>query len=226
MQEPDEIARQNEELWDSRAQTYDTRFGFTRGGQRKLLSLIQLGDNPRVLDLACGPGFALREAANRTHGQGEFYGVDNSAKMIEVAQTKSKTYSNLRFYKSQVEELPFDDHFFDVIISSNAFHHFSNPEKALEEARRVLKPRGRLYILDMTANNALMRFFDKFMHRLEPAHVKLYSRQEFQAFFEKAELRYVRSVRIDAIPPVEVHIAEKPDLNLPGFSSGRAASVA
>jgi len=201
------IARQNEELWDSRAETYDTRFSFTRWTQRKLVSLLQLGDNPYLLDLACGTGWALRYAANRTNGQGEFYGVDNSSKMIAQAQAKSQSCGSLHFYKARVEALPFDDDFFHVVMSSNAFHHFSNPEKALREANRVLKPKGKLYILDITANNAFMRLVDRFSRKVEPAHVKLYSTKEFQALFERAGLCYITSKRI--IPAIEVHIAEK-----------------
>ena len=201
------IAKQNEELWDSRAETYDTCFSFTRWTQRKLVSLLQLGDNPYLLDLACGTGWALRYAANRTNGQGEFYGVDNSSKMIAQAQAKSQSCGSLHFYKARVEALPFDDDFFHVVMSSNAFHHFSNPEKALREANRVLKPRGKLYILDITANNAFMRLVDRFSRKVEPAHVKLYSTKEFQALFERAGLCYITSERI--IPAIEVHIAEK-----------------
>ena len=201
------IAKQNEELWDSRAETYDTRFSFTRWTQRKLVSLLQLGDNPYLLDLACGTGWALRYAANRTNGQGEFYGVDNSSKMIAQAQAKSQSCGSLHFYKARVEALPFDDDFFHVVMSSNAFHHFSNPEKALRGANRVLKPRGKLYILDITANNAFMRLVDRFGRKVEPAHVKLYSTKEFQALFERAGLCYITSKRI--IPAIEVHIAEK-----------------
>ncbi len=201
------IARRNEELWDSRAETYDTRFSFTRWTQRKLVSLLQLGDNPCLLDLACGTGWALRYAANRTKGQGEFYGVDNSSKMIAQAQAKSQSCGSLHFYKARVEALPFDEDFFHVVMSSNAFHHFSNPEKALREANRVLKPKGKLYILDITANNAFMRLVDRFSRKVEPAHVKLYSTKEFQALFERAGLCYITSKRI--IPAIEVHIAEK-----------------
>ena len=201
------IAKQNEELWDSRAETYDTRFSFTRWTQRKLVSLLLLGDNPYLLDLACGTGWALRYAANRTNGQGEFYGVDNSSKMIAQAQAKSQSCGSLHFYKARVEALPFDDDFFHVVMSSNAFHHFSNPEKALREANRLLKPRGKLYILDITANNAFMRLVDRFGRKVEPAHVKLYSTKEFQALFERAGLCYITSKRI--IPAIEVHIAEK-----------------
>ena len=201
----DKTARQNEELWDSRAETYDTRYSFTHWTQRKLVSLLQLGDNPCLLDLGCGTGWTLRYAANRW--QGEFYGVDISSKMVERAQAKSRSYGNLHFYKSRVEELPFDDDFFDVVISSYAFHHFSNPEKALREANRVLKPKGKLYILDMTANNAFTRLVDRFARKLEAAHVKSYSTKEFQALFERAGLRYITSKRI--IPPIEVQIAER-----------------
>jgi len=201
-----EIARQNEETWDSRAKTYDAFFRFT---QRRLVSLLPLGDNPCLLDLGCGTGWTLRYAANRW--QGEFYGVDISSKMIERAQAKSRSYGNLHFYKSRVEELPFDDDFFDVVISSYAFHHFSNPEKALREANRVLKPKGKLYILDMTANNAFTRLVDRFARKLEAAHVKSYSTKEFQALSERAGLRYITSKRI--IPPIEVQIAEKSNLN-------------
>ncbi len=207
MRDEYKIAKQNEELWDSRAETYDTRFSFTRWTQRKLVSLLQLGDNPYLLDLACGTGWALRYAANRTNGQGEFYGVDNSSKMIAQAQAKSQSCGSLHFYKARVEALPFDDDFFHVVMSSNAFHHFSNPEKALRGANRVLKPRGKLYILDITANNAFMRLVDRFGRKVQPAHVKLYSTKEFQALFERAELCYITSERI--IPAIEVHIAEK-----------------
>jgi ubiquinone/menaquinone biosynthesis C-methylase UbiE len=203
-----EIARQNEETWDSRAKTYDAFFRFT---QRRLVSLLQLGDNPCLLDLGCGTGWTLRYAANRTNGRGEFYGVDISSKMIERAQAKSRSYGNLHYYKSRVEELPFDDDFFDAVISSYAFHHFSNPEKALREANRVLKPKGKLCILDMTANNAFTRLVDRFTRKLEAAHVKSYSTTEFQALFERAGLRYITIKRI--IPSIEVQIAEKSNLN-------------
>ena len=211
MQKPDEIARRNEEFFDSRAETYDTRFWFTHKGLRKFVSLLQLGNNPCLLDLGCGTGWVLRYAANRTNGQGEFYGVDNSSKMIEQAQAKSQSYGNLHFYKSRADELPFDDDFFDVVISSSAIHHVSNPEKALREANRVLKPKAKLYILDTTADNAFMRVVDRFTRKIEPAHVKYYSTKEFQALFERAGLCYIASKRI--IPAVEVHIAEKSNLN-------------
>jgi len=207
MQNTDEKAKLNEKLWDLRAETYDRRFSFARWTQKKLVSLLPLGENPYVLDIACGTGWAVRYAATLANGQGEFYGVDISSKMIEQAEASSASYTNVHFRKSNVEELPFRNNFFDFIISSNAFHHFSNPEKKLREAHRVLKPKGRVYVLDTTADNFFMRMMDRLSMKLEPAHVKLYSAREYQTLFEKARLNYVTSK--PAILFLKVHIAEK-----------------
>ena len=207
MQDTDEKAKLNEDLWDTRAETYDIRFSFTRWTQKKLVSLLQLGENPTLLDLACGTGRAERYAANRAKGKGMFYGVDNSSKMIEQAKAKSKNYTNTIFRKSKVEELPFDNSFFDFVISSNAFHHFSDPKKALKESCRVLKQRGKIYILDTTADNFFMRTVDRLSHRFEPAHIKLYSAKEFQQLFEKAGFHYAERKTI--ISAIKVHIGEK-----------------
>jgi ubiquinone/menaquinone biosynthesis C-methylase UbiE len=207
LQETDENAKLNEDLWDSRAKTYDRLFSFTRWTQRKLVSMLKLGENPCLLDLACGTGWAVRYAASLAKGHGEFYGVDNSSKMIEQAEANSRNFLNVHFCKSKVEELPFDNNFFDIVISSNAFHHFSNPEKALKEAYRVLKAKGKVYILDTTANNFFMRMVDRLSRKLKAAHVRLYSTREFQALFEKAGLHYTMSKPI--LSAIKVQIAEK-----------------
>jgi len=204
----DETTKRNEALWDSRAKTYDLRFRFTRWTQEKLVSELKLDENPCFLDLACGTGWAVRYAACLAAGRGQFYGVDNSSQMIERAKAISNEYANVNFCKSKVEQLPFDDDFFDFIISSNAFHHFSDPEQAVKEARRVLKPEARLYILDTTADNFVMRFISRISRRFEAAHVKLYSTKEFQAFFAKTELKYVESKPV--FSAIKTHIAEKP----------------
>ena len=207
MQKTDENSKLNEELWDSRAKTYDRRFSFTRWTQKKLVSMLQVGEDPYLLDLACGTGWAVTYAARLAKGKGKFYGVDNSSKMIEQAEAHSRGFTNVYFCKARVEGLPFDDNFFDFVTSSNAFHHFSNPEKALEEACRVLKLKKKVYILDTTANNSFMKMLDRLSRKLEPAHVKLYSTREFQALFEKAGLHYTMSRPV--LSAIQVHIAEK-----------------
>jgi ubiquinone/menaquinone biosynthesis C-methylase UbiE len=207
MREADEKTKLNEEMWDSRAKTYDRNFSFTRWTQKKLVSLLEFGRNSHLLDLACGTGWAVRYAASLARGRGKFYGVDLSTKMVQRAEANSASYSNVYFSKSNVERLPFDNCFFDFIISTNAFHHFSSPEKALREAYRVLKPKGRIYILDTTADDFFIRMLDKLAPRFEPAHVKMYSISEYQTLFAKAGLHYLASKRILLF--LKTHIAER-----------------
>ncbi len=63
---PDKITELNEELWDSRARTYDRTFGFNRWSQKKLVSLLDLTNDPCLLEIACGTGWALRYVACKT----------------------------------------------------------------------------------------------------------------------------------------------------------------
>ena len=169
--------------------------------------MLRLDEKPVLLDLACGTGWAVRYAAILAKGQGMFYGIDNSSNMIEIAKAGSANYLNVNFRKSKVETLPFEDNFFDFVISSNAFHHFSDPEKALREVHRVLKLRGKVYILDTTADNFFMRTIDAMSHKFEPAHIKLYSTKEFRTLFEKANICYVENKAV--FSAIKVHIGEK-----------------
>jgi ubiquinone/menaquinone biosynthesis C-methylase UbiE len=208
----DEYAKLNEEMWDLRAETwFDRRFSvqsrYLRWMQGKLVSLLELGWNPRFLDLGCGPGWAVRYAASLADGRGEFYGVDISAKMIEKAEAGSASYRNVHFRKANAEELPFDNDFFDLVICSNSFHHYFSPDMVLREVYRVLKLSGRIYVLDITADGLMTRMLDRLVKKMEPAHVKLYSTIEYQTLFQRARLRYVTSKSI--VLSTKVHIAEK-----------------
>jgi ubiquinone/menaquinone biosynthesis C-methylase UbiE len=83
----DEHAKLNEEMWDLRAETwYGRRFSYFRWMQKKLVSLLELGENPQFLDLGCGTGWAVRYAASLANGRGEFCGIDISSKMIGKAE--------------------------------------------------------------------------------------------------------------------------------------------
>jgi ubiquinone/menaquinone biosynthesis C-methylase UbiE len=195
-------------MWDSRAGTwYDRYFSYLQWMQKKLVSLLELGENPRFLDLGCGIGWAVRYAASLANGRGEFYGIDISSKMIERSEASSTGYKNIHFRKANAEELPFDDDFFDLIICSNSFHHYFSPDNVVREVCRVLKLGGKIYILDATADGFITRMLDRLAKKLEPAHLKLYSTQEYQTFFRKAELHYVATQSV--VLSVKVHIAEK-----------------
>jgi ubiquinone/menaquinone biosynthesis C-methylase UbiE len=204
-------AELNEKKWDLRAETFDDkRFNYFRFMQKRLVSLLDLKPNQRLLDLGCGTGWAVRYAASLINGRGEFYGIDISSKMIERAIANSSNYRNVHFYQTSVEQLPFEINFFDFVICSNSFHHYFNPDKVLSEVYRVLKPGGKIYILDFTTDNFMMKTFDEWTKKKEPEHVKYYSTREFKVFFSQAKLNHITSKPIVVLfNSMKVHIGEK-----------------
>jgi ubiquinone/menaquinone biosynthesis C-methylase UbiE len=198
----------NRKKWDKRSESYDARrFDYFRFFQKRVVSLANPEKGGRLLDIGCGTGWAVRYAAGLVGEGGGAYGIDISPKMIERAQANSRDYGNVHFYQADAEGLPFEDGFFDTVICTNSFHHYLNPVKVLEEVYRVLKPGGRAYVMDPTADLFIIKWADRRFRKKEPEHVKLYNTGEFRELFKAAGLHYVRSKTI--LPVMKVHVAEK-----------------
>ena len=205
-----EHLKSNQLKWDKWADSRDGqgwRDDYLRDAQHKLISLLDIEENIRFLDIGCGAGWAVGEVARLVDDKGLFYGVDLSPKMIAKAQSKFSGKGNFHFIQANAESIPLDDDTFDIIICTNSFHHYLHPDKALKEMYRLLRKGGKIYILDPTADNWLAKAVDKIIKRVEPEHVKLCSTKEFQQLFENARLRYTGSETIKANS--KVHIGEK-----------------
>ncbi len=93
-----------------------------------------------VLELATGPGLIAKNVADVTH---RMVATDFSPDMIKQAQ-KGNNPVNLTFEIADASNLPYTDHFFDVVIIANCLHIVPNPEKVLSEIERVMKTGGLL----------------------------------------------------------------------------------
>jgi len=200
----------NEAKWDGWVDSLDkkgSRSYYLRRGQSDVISLLNIREGMSILDIGCGTGWALGQAANLIHNKGSFYGVDLSAKMIERAKENFKTNENFHFIKANAESIPLNDNFFDIIICTNSFHHYFDPDKALKEMYRLLKIGGRVYILDPTADTWITKIIDKLAILFGHGHLKFYSSKEFKEFIIGAGLKYEghKTLRISQ----KVHIGEK-----------------
>lgn len=72
--------------------------------------------------------------------------VDPSEKLLSYSKKLKKTYPNLEVKKGIIENLPFKNEYFQVAICIRVFHHLKNPQKAIKEIKRVLKPKGFLVL--------------------------------------------------------------------------------
>ena len=109
-----------------------------------------------VLDLGCGSGALLEMLLPRP---GETIGVDYSQKMLEEAKHNLRDRSDrLDLRLGYLEHLPLGDTSVDVAIAYMVLHHVPNPEDAIQDAFRVLKPEGVLHIVDLRKHdNEYMR---------------------------------------------------------------------
>lgn len=124
-------------------------------------SVVRSGD--RVLDGACGTGdLAL---ADLKAGAGHVTGLDFSAEMLARARKKAP----LEWVQGDLLALPFDDASFDSATVGFGVRNVSDLELALKELRRVLRPGGRLAILEITQPRGLLRpFFRLWFDRIVP----------------------------------------------------------
>lgn len=106
-----------------------------------LLEHLPLGENLTVLDAGCGTGFPLIELAERLGPTSRVHGVDLWKAGLERARAKvaSRGTANVVLHEGSALALPFDDSFFDLVVSNLGVNNFEDPDAALRECRRVAR---------------------------------------------------------------------------------------
>ena len=119
--------------------------------REKMLNLGKVAPGESVLDVGCGTGTLAIAAKRRVGAAGSVRGIDASPEMIARAQQKAtRAKLEVAFETARAETLPFSDGQFDVVLSTVMLHHLRRAarEQCVREIRRVLKPGGRLLVVD------------------------------------------------------------------------------
>ena len=123
------------------------------GEMKEYAKLVELDLQPGavVLEVAPGPGYLSIELAR--HGKYKVIGVDISKTFVGMARENAREAGvEVDFREGSASDLRFPDGCFDAIVCTAAFKNFRDPEGALNEMYRVLKPRGTVLIVDMNRN--------------------------------------------------------------------------
>ncbi len=128
--------------------------------EERIFPIAAMKKDVQVLDAGCGIGFWLEQFGER--GFSNCTGIDVSSSALKLARQRME-YLNLPYHcrEGNIESLPFDDATFDHVNCQGVIHHISQPEAALSEIWRVLKPSGTANV-SVYYENFLLRNFDFF----------------------------------------------------------------
>lgn len=163
-------------------------------------ALLPRGHDMRLLDIGTGTGRMLQILASEV---GQAVGVDTSLEMLSVARANlaESTFTNCALRQADMYQLPWPDGAFDVAVAHMVLHFADDPALAVAEAARVLRPEGRLLIVDFASH-------DLEDLRADFAHRRLgFREQEVAAWCTDAAVS-VRTARILAGDPLTVTIWE------------------
>lgn len=202
-QQPPAARAGSGEMFDAIAVRYDLlnrilSLGLDRGWRRAAVDSLSLVNGAALLDLACGTGDVALEAARRVPGV-RITGVDPSGKMLAIARDKARRagLETIEFAPGSAEQLPFDDAAFDAATMAFGIRNVPDRPTALRELRRVLRPGGRLAILELVEPRGPI------LGRAARFHVQQIVPRLGALLSGAREYRYLRE-SIEAFPPPEV----------------------
>lgn len=173
---------------------------------RVLLSHLTRADR-RILDIGCGTGKFLAMVAER-FPEVELVGLDLCPGMLRRAQPRCERFGlQVRLVRGDSAHLPFEDCQFDVITCSHSFHHYPDQQRVICEMYRVLRPNGRVLIVDGDRDGWWGWFiYDLCVTWLEGG-VHHCSAKRFRQLCESAGFQNLQQIRYGTIAPFLLTIA-------------------
>ena len=169
---PDPVQREYARL----ARIYDMRWHtYVQASVRETLRSMHIRPGQSMLDIGCGTGVLLKALADASPGT-VLTGIDATREMLATA--RQRLPACVRLHQARAEQLPFGEASFDAVISCNMFHYIRQPQTALQEMRRVLKPAGMLIITDWCNDHLTCRLCDAFLRLTNRAHHRAYRMRE------------------------------------------------
>ena len=135
--------------YDKYAKLYDKTLHYLDTFEKdKLIGLIGDINGKKILDVGCGTGRIVNKLRNMGS---DIIGLDISKGMIDIAKKK---FPKVKFIEGDIENLPFKDNEFDLVIASFVIVHLKDLQKAFDEVYRVLKPNGVFIVTNINQRKA------------------------------------------------------------------------
>lgn len=168
-------------FFDSSASQWDRMRDEMFGRDSYLSALLGLLDPQTVVaDLGCGTGSVAEALAPMVR---KVIAIDASEAMLRACKQRLEPYGNVELHRADLEALPVEDRQLDAATLILVLHHLPDPAKVISEVARVLRPQGRLLIVDMLPH-------DRAEYRQEMGHVWMgFDDKQINHYLEAAELQ-------------------------------------
>lgn len=177
------------------ANTYDVdKTGkHARGQYKYVLNELQRLDFQKILDVGCGTGEILKSIKER-YSFVQLYGLDISEEMLKQANDKLKGTATLIL--GDAENITLETNSFDLLLCTDSFYHYPNPQQAISEFYRVLKHGKFLLIADYWKPFPIRQIMNLFISYSNEGDVKIYSKKEIIEFLKRGGFQEITYKKI------------------------------
>ena len=176
-----------------------------KGTGIKVAEFIDESDN--VLECACGTGAITEEIAKKAQ---KVLATDFAEGMLKRASKKCRKYGNVSFRQEDITEIKCEDESFDKVVAGNVIHLLPEPEKALNELLRVVRPGGKVIIptyINMARDSS--GFAVKFIEKLGAEFKRQFDIDSYKKFFEEKGFKDAEYYVVDGRMPCAIAVITK-----------------
>ncbi len=151
-----------------------------------LLDVVRYRKNIKALDIGCGLGFPLLELSMRLGKTSSVFGLDPWKAALDRVRQKIRIYDllNVEAIEGYSERMPFDDNYFDLIVSNNGINNVKNLDETFSECRRVSKAGGQ-FVFTFNTDQTFIEFYDVYRQVLRQCSQQDYEKKLSEHIYSK-----------------------------------------